>query len=327
MIENMINHKKYIGQSKDIHLRWIHHKADLRCGTHHNIHLQSSWNIYGEENFRFSIIEETTLDEIDNREKYWISYYDSYYNGYNLDFGGSGCHGFKHTENEIEKMRKIQSPLPILQFDLNFNFVQYWLGGSSHICKQLNYTRECISIRCDHKISHMTPYKNCYWVYEDEYLNDNFSWDSYMENIAILPVSKKTVQEKKKIIQYTLDRKVIRVWDTLKDIRDEGYHTTSISSVLNHSRGKKSAYGYIWCYEDYDFSDGYFDTLDKYHNKAIEDKKRITCMVDPDTMQILHRFNSCSEAADYMGVKPPNICVAAKSFGKKKSCGYYWKYA
>ena len=104
------------------------------------------------------------------------------------------------------------------------------------------------------------------------------------------------------------------------------YHTTSISSILNHSRGKKSAYGYIWCYEDYDFSDGYFDVLDKYQNKANENRKRKVYMINPNTMQIVNEFSSCTDAANYMGVQASNICVAAKSFWKKKSCGYYWKY-
>lgn len=46
---------------------------------------------YGIENFNFDIIEECSADELNEREKYWISYYNSYgENGYNLTPGGDG---------------------------------------------------------------------------------------------------------------------------------------------------------------------------------------------------------------------------------------------
>ena len=43
---------------------------------------------YGVENFTFEEIEEVENDLLDEREKYWISFYDSYYNGYNSTIGG-----------------------------------------------------------------------------------------------------------------------------------------------------------------------------------------------------------------------------------------------
>jgi len=40
------------------------------------------------ENFLFEVIEEVENEKLDEREKYWINYYDSYYNGYNATLGG-----------------------------------------------------------------------------------------------------------------------------------------------------------------------------------------------------------------------------------------------
>ena len=57
-IENTTNNKKYIGSSCDIYNRWATHKYQLRRNTHANKHLQSSWELYGEEKFRFGILEE-----------------------------------------------------------------------------------------------------------------------------------------------------------------------------------------------------------------------------------------------------------------------------
>lgn len=327
MITNLINDKKYIGQAHDITWRWSHHRCDLNNNQHHNSHLQSAWNLYGAENFKFSIIEETDESKLDEREKYWIEYYDSYRSGYNNDIGGQGCVGYKHTEDEINRMRRIQNPNIVLQFDLNFNFVYEWIGGVSHISKELGYTKDCIKLRCDHRIKEMSPYKGSYWVYKDEYNNSSFSWDIYLKNVAIIKIDKtKTAKTVKKINQYSLDRKYIKTWDSLADIRKEFGNTSSISAILYHRKGKKTAYGYIWAFEGYDFSDGYFDMLDNYYNKANENRKKPIAKVDPKSLCIVKIYQSITEAAKDNNVDVSNICAAAKGYPKHKSNSYLWKY-
>lgn len=88
-IENKINQRKYIGQSVDIYRRWNTHKYKLRYSKHYNTFLQNSWNKYGEENFSFYIVEECCREELNDKEIYWIQYYDSCKNGYNADRGGA----------------------------------------------------------------------------------------------------------------------------------------------------------------------------------------------------------------------------------------------
>lgn len=90
-IENLVNHKKYIGQSNDIEHRWKTHKYALNSGCHDNDYLQKSWNKYGCENFRFYIIELCDIEMLDEREVYYIDFYDTLNrdNGYNLTSGGS----------------------------------------------------------------------------------------------------------------------------------------------------------------------------------------------------------------------------------------------
>lgn len=43
---------------------------------------------YGKDKFHISLIEEVSVEKLNEREKYWITYYDSYNNGYNLTLGG-----------------------------------------------------------------------------------------------------------------------------------------------------------------------------------------------------------------------------------------------
>lgn len=103
-ITNKLNNKKYIGKSDNIYVRWDEHRKDLNKGVHHNKHLQRAWNKYGEENFIFEIVEKCKNDDIAyQRERYWVRYYDSFKNGYNMNEGGTGGLGYTHTEENIEK--------------------------------------------------------------------------------------------------------------------------------------------------------------------------------------------------------------------------------
>lgn len=55
----------------------------------YNYHLYRSMRKYGIDNFEFSILEECAISELNEREKFWIQYYDSFFNGYNTTLGGN----------------------------------------------------------------------------------------------------------------------------------------------------------------------------------------------------------------------------------------------
>lgn len=90
-IENLINNKKYIGQSVDIEQRWYRHKYNLNNNNHQNVHLQNAWNKYGNKCFAFYILQECDISELDDVETYYISLFNSIDRncGYNLESGGS----------------------------------------------------------------------------------------------------------------------------------------------------------------------------------------------------------------------------------------------
>lgn len=90
-ITNIINNKVYIGQSQDIDTRLRGHKSTLKANTHFNIHLQRAYNKYGIDSFTYEIQEECSEDIINERESYWIEFYNSRdrFHGYNIDYGGT----------------------------------------------------------------------------------------------------------------------------------------------------------------------------------------------------------------------------------------------
>lgn len=89
-IENLVNHKKYIGQSNNIEYRWKRHKYELSRGSHDNDYLQKSWDKYGQDNFKFYILELCDVSMMDELEVYYIDLYQTINrdNGYNLTSGG-----------------------------------------------------------------------------------------------------------------------------------------------------------------------------------------------------------------------------------------------
>lgn len=89
-ITNKINGKCYIGQSVDIYYRWYTHQKPKTWAADSGKALYRAFVKYGIENFTFEIIEECSRSQLDSREKYWVSHYDSYGKGYNMNRGGQG---------------------------------------------------------------------------------------------------------------------------------------------------------------------------------------------------------------------------------------------
>lgn len=95
-ITNRVNGKAYIGQSKDIKRRWLEHRKVKDGYDRHSYPLYFAIDKYGIDNFEFEIIERCGVDELNNREIYWIDKCDTLVegmggNGYNLTKGGQLC--------------------------------------------------------------------------------------------------------------------------------------------------------------------------------------------------------------------------------------------
>lgn len=96
----------YIGQTiQSVKKRWRGHLSHLGKGQHHNYLLQRVYDKYGADDFVFEVIERCRLTEIDERERFWISFYDTINRekGYNFESGGNELK--KHCPETIERMR------------------------------------------------------------------------------------------------------------------------------------------------------------------------------------------------------------------------------
>ena len=203
MIKNNINNKSYIGQSINIENRWTHHKSELN-----------------------------------EKEIYYINKYNSMNNGYNLCEGGNGIRGYRHTKEEIEKMRMIQNPKTVLQIDSQLNIVNKW-HGTSHISKELGYSKRNIDLCCNMEYGHKTAY-GYYWFYEEDYINDKINWDYYLSE-------QKIIYDGKKVVQKDLNGNIISTFISIMDAhRKTKINRQSIQYCLQGKQ--KYAKGFIFEY-------------------------------------------------------------------------------
>lgn len=107
MATNTVNGKKYIGQtSKSVEKRWMQHirNSEYEYRYDYNCHFHRAIRKYGADKFIIDTIETCENSELNDREVFWISKYDSFNtkNGYNCTSGGNA-----HTDVSDETRKKI----------------------------------------------------------------------------------------------------------------------------------------------------------------------------------------------------------------------------
>ena len=87
-IKNKLNGKMYIGQT--IHtLKYRMYRHVQKVKQNNPCKLYQAIRKYGWENFEINVLCEcSSKDELDEKETYYINYYDTYKNGYNMTLGG-----------------------------------------------------------------------------------------------------------------------------------------------------------------------------------------------------------------------------------------------
>ena len=213
-ITNTTNGKCYIGQSRDIEARWAKHLSSYK--SYPEWELYRAFKKYGIGAFSFEVIEECTIEELNEREIYWIAHFDSFNNGYNMTLGGKACNG---TNDKV-----------VYQYDLAGNFIKEY--KSAHEAARENniqFTNICKVCRGERKTA------------------GGFGW-SYTKTENIGPIKTKRLGDGT-VLQFTKEGEFVAEYSSAKEARRQtGISDTTIGLVC---KGKgKTAGGFVWKYKN-----------------------------------------------------------------------------
>lgn len=356
-IENMINHQKYIGQSIHIKKRWLEHKT-----TASNVHsndnryhnkLYSAMREYGIDNFQFSIVEECTEEKLNEREKYWIQYYDSYVNGYNMTIGGMGTRKPPrqvYCYNSFGEYICSYDSIEKAALDNNVNISSIY-GGATRgdlvnnkqwswiyveqmpnnfsnkipvICFSLEGKRLATYIGIEYASkqtgdSYQTIKKSC----NTKTHTGQYQWRYWIEDPDIQSIPANKYNPKKAIDQYDLNGIFIKTYDSLTNAAAAINAPDITNLILCCKKQQKSYYDYMWCYHNDEPPTIYSDNKIGHTTSS---NKRTVEQYSKDG-KLLASYISAHEAARQIDNPKCANHITECCQGKRKTCnGFVWKY-
>lgn len=139
-IENLMNGKVYIGQSIHPQRRLVEHLYHAK----HNIDtlpIHEALSEYNKEVFSFEILEEN-IENYNEREEYWIKYYNSIVpNGYNILPGGQTnpvLKGEQHPRNTLSNQQVEEIVDMLLLSNKTQREIAQYIGTTERVINSIN---------------------------------------------------------------------------------------------------------------------------------------------------------------------------------------------
>lgn len=148
---NLINEKKYVGQTNNLQRRINEHKSNSfnPMSVNYNNIIHKAIRKYGYDNFQIDVLEtliDATYEEVNNREQYWILEKKSLISehGYNvIEVGENGWHSIFSEEQikDIKTMIKTQIPYSdiCLKYGISKTFISNINSGLYFYDNNENY--------------------------------------------------------------------------------------------------------------------------------------------------------------------------------------------
>lgn len=282
-IYKIVNEKTgqvYVGQSTDIAYRWKDH---LKLEDSVDIHQGLQQDVC---QFSFQIIELCPEEKLDERERFWISHYNSYLNGYNMTPGGKTT-----IAAYTERAR------PVEQYDLFGNHI-YTFASIAEARKStgIGHIDQC----CRGERQTAGGYQ---WKYVSPKTNE------------VNKVSSNAIPQIRTIVQYTMDGKEIKKYSTVAEAAKEVNVSPSLISKVLAKKGISAA-GFRWGYDG--------ENIEIVEPKA--GVKRKVAQLSKDTQEIIAVYESLSEATKAFNKKSVSTISDAAKGKTKTAYGYCWKF-
>ncbi len=221
------NGKIYIGQSINVERREAEYKG-LRCKG--QIKLYNSLRKYGFENHIHEIIEECSIEQLDEREVYWGLLYDVLSeNGLNCMLGGGKGYVSDETMEHIKESAKLRNYTHSPETLIKMRKPKPEGFGE----KIGNITRGRILSPRSEEIKFKISMSN----------KGRKNSEESKINISIGRTGKCYIP----VLQFDLDDNIIREWPSIKQAKTE-LNIVNISVAL--TGGNKTAGGFIWKYKN-----------------------------------------------------------------------------
>jgi|LakMenEpi03Aug12_release.lakeMendotaPanAssembly.Ray.scaffolds.fasta_scaffold375619_1 group I intron endonuclease len=202
-IRNLVNKKRYIGSSIDLNKRKDEHFYYLRRNAHHNIHLQNSFNEYGESKFLFETIESN--DNLDRDELYELEqFYIDSFNWENL----------YNINKDVKSGGSDVLSIPILLLDLNHNIIEEF--ESIQQCSRFLNKSQINSNRLNNNTIISNNYRIVTKDFYDSEIEEILSWKNKLEEQLVEEENREEYKRLNKIIYLDLNNKTYR-FETLKE--------------------------------------------------------------------------------------------------------------
>lgn len=245
IIENLINGKVYIGQSKHIKARWKAHFSKLKKGIHENDYLQKSWNKYGGNNFKHTIIELCEEDDLNVKERYYIALYNATNKnyGYNMTIGGDNANALVSDLAKEKQRIALSGERSSQHKEVICLETKEIFPTIKEASLNVNVHYSAITNCCMHKSN---TCKNMHWMFLDEYNSSSSDYINQLLNI-------KPPKREKQIIYLNTGK----VFNSIKEASEQlNINVNSISQCCSGRRptagkdanGEKRIFMY---YEDY----------------------------------------------------------------------------
>lgn len=242
------NNRYYIGQTLNFKQRVCYHKTYLRRRSHSNKILQRAFNKYGEENFEFSIIERCNdLDHLNEREIFWIKYFEGVTKGFNIQLGGHSdrpsLRGLRKLKKKAQKQNKSVRQYT-LSGELVTEFISLKQAAEKIGCSSSEILRACKG--------ELEQARNFQWRYTKDGINQLSKVLSFKEKSSNHLKNYNKITKSKSIIQKDKEGNFLKRYTSISEaVKLNNFKNASmITNCLTQRPYCKTAYGYVWEYEN-----------------------------------------------------------------------------
>lgn len=271
--------KVYIGQScQTLEKRMSQHLYKATSDYDPNNHFHNAIRKYGFQDFVFQIIEDdiTSNEILNEREKYWINYYNSYYDGYNSTLGGESglrrddlviaalfhdgyttkeiceitghdrstiynsykVNGLQEENNKRKNEKtKLRCSERVEQYGLDGKYIKTYESATA--AGQELGNQSAISAVCRQENSALSAYGYLF-KYENDPRNIS-EWVKRYNN------KKQSGKPRKQIIQKDKNKNVIAIYQSATEAA-KALNLKDKSNICTAARKGNTAYGYYWEY-------------------------------------------------------------------------------